>query len=115
MAAYKARPCENCGKPFSPVRHDQVFCSRPCKVEEHNRELTRAKAIYREVYHWRKARGSGRMGKLLGCVSRKMDEFIAEDVRLGRQPPPLPQRIQDEDYWQAIARRGEALKHGNPE
>lgn len=115
MANYRQRPCENCGKPFPPVRHDQVFCSRACKIEEHNRELSRAKAIYREVYHWRKARGSGRMGKLLGCVSRKVDEFIAEDVKAGRQPPPLPQRIRDEEFAESVRMRTEALRHGHSE
>lgn len=46
------------------------------------------------------------MGKLLGDVSRVMDEFIAEDRREGRPPPPLPERIAQEDYMQRIRERG---------
>lgn len=109
---YNPRECEACGQPYTPIRHDQLFCSRACKVDEQNRELLRARAIYREVYHWRKSRGTGRMGKLLGCVSRKVDEFIAEDVREGRRPPPLPDRIRDEILAERVAERYAAVRSG---
>lgn len=103
---YPTRHCHNCGEPYQPRRVDQNYCGRPCLVEAQNRELLRAKKLYRELYHWRKARGSGRMGKLLGDVSRVMDEFIAEDRRRGRPAPPLPERIAQEDYMDMIRARG---------
>ena len=48
------------------------------------------------------------MGKLLGDVSRVMDKYIAEDREQGRPPPPLPERIAQEDYMEMVKRRMKA-------
>lgn len=106
---YAPRNCTHCATSFTPRRHDQVFCSGPCKVDAGNLELKRARILYRELYHWRKARGRGQMGKLLGDVSRVMDGYIAEDRAQGRPPPPLPERIAQEDYMKLIRERGANL------
>jgi len=37
MADYSIRNCKNCGVPFQPKKHDNVFCSRKCAVAHFNK------------------------------------------------------------------------------
>lgn len=92
----RERECLECHTPFAPIRQDQVFCCKGCKNAEHNRELTRAKLIYRELYHWRLGYGKGVAGSFFNMASQQVSEWIAEDKRQGRKPPPLNDRGPDE-------------------
>lgn len=87
---YKARTCKECKGTFKPKRVDQVFCSKECRFEEHNRELSRAKLLYRELYHWRLKSGRHGTGTFLTQVSQAVRRWIDEDKRAGREPPPMP-------------------------
>lgn len=96
------RKCAECREVFQPRRHCDVFCSTKCRKAEHNREMTRGKAIYRAVFWWRKHRGSGPGKGLFAEVCRIADEWAAEDRERGYPAPPLHQR-RDSRF---ISRRG---------
>lgn len=32
---WPARPCKTCGDPFTPARHNQLYCSTPCRPSRH--------------------------------------------------------------------------------
>jgi hypothetical protein len=85
------RRCGECGSPFRPKRHDQVFCSGPCRFADHNRAMQRGREAYRAMYHWRHGAGKGERGSLIGTVSAMAKRWIEEDQEAGRGPPPLPE------------------------
>lgn len=93
---YSPRECLECGASFIPIRTDQVFCTgkRPkCKQVSANRELARAKAIYRELYHHVSVSGTAERGASLSAIMRQARAWRDEDRAKGVQPPPKPERV----------------------
>lgn len=81
---------------FTPRREDQAWCSAECNRTAGNRELARARVIYRAAYHWRMTRGRKGLGaEDLGFLCREIDAWIRED-RLSQRPPP-PRHRHDAD------------------
>lgn len=82
------RKCAECRTPFQPRRHCDVFCSKDCRKDNHNREYLRGRAVYRVAYHWRKGRGQGDAKGLFQEMCRIIDEWTAEDHERGFPKPP---------------------------
>lgn len=87
------RLCAECGQPFTARRHDQLFCSGPCRFEDHNRAMKRGREAYRAMYHWRLGQGKGQRGSLIGTISAMAKLWVDEDRAAGRQPPPIPEEL----------------------
>lgn len=87
---YGVRVCLECRAAFWPRRADALYCEEMCRVASHNREAVRAKAVYRQLYHWRKKRGAG--GASFSDITRQVDAWIKEDKEAGRKAPPLLER-----------------------
>ncbi len=102
------RTCLNCGTAYKPRRRDQVNCTKACSIKAANLEILRARALYRELYHW--LLSQTREGRLqqealagvegftfqgnMGLVTRAGRHWIAEDRKKGRLPPPFPYDMQ---------------------
>lgn len=80
--------CKECAKEYTRRRFDQIFCSTECRKAEANREMVRAKIIYRAVYHWANDR---KRGNLLSVIAQEARAWKQEDEALGLPPPPLPE------------------------
>ena len=104
--SYPDRNCVECGEPFKPIRRDQIFCARKiasnrraspttCKDRAGNRELTRAKALYRYMY-WlvRKGVPKDEQGRSLSAINRQMRAWRDEDEANGIPAPPPPEEVQ---------------------
>lgn len=80
--------CPECGKPFRRIRAGQSWCSAACNRTAGNRELTRARVLYRALYWWRYSRNDPDTAWNLGFVCREIRSWIEEDKAVGRAPPP---------------------------
>jgi hypothetical protein len=91
---YPLRACLECKEQFYPWKMDQVYCPGPCKDKAKNREMLRARAIYRAAYHWVTCPVAerGTFATLMGNVARQWRD---EDRELGRDAPPLPTGYQE--------------------
>lgn len=95
--------CSFCGKPYEKVRYDQVSCSSRCNINFKNLEMSRAKRIYRVLYWWRLGRqkrfhGVVSMADNLRFLAREIREWIEEDRKLGRPPPPMHDHSADRGH-----------------
>jgi hypothetical protein len=77
--------CPECGKPFKKGREGQWLCSTACNRKAGNRELARARVLYRALYWWRYDRRNS--GDDLVFICREIRSWIDEDKRVGRPPP----------------------------
>lgn len=78
--------CPECRAYFEPRRSDQDYCSTACNKAGSNRELARARRVYRALYHWRlEHRG---FGANMRFVCREVASWIREDRDRQRKPPP---------------------------
>jgi hypothetical protein len=88
--------CPECNRQFTAIRSDQGWCSAACNRKAGNRELARARVIYRAAYHWRMTRGKKGFGaEDLSFLCREIDAWVKED-RLSQRPPP-PRHRHDAD------------------
>ena len=78
--------CRNCGKLYERRRADQHYCSVACSKEADNRELRRARVLYRALYWWRYDRKTSTDN--LCFIAREIRHWIEEDRAVGREPPP---------------------------
>jgi hypothetical protein len=78
--------CPECRATFEPSRSDQAYCSTRCNKAGSDRELKRARRIYRAVYHWRLQRKT--FGQNMAFVCREVAAWIREDREAQRLPPP---------------------------
>lgn len=78
--------CPECRAYFEPKRSDQAFCSARCNKSAATRELTRARRVYRALYHWRLSRTA--FGPNMRFVCREIASWIREDRDRQRLPPP---------------------------
>lgn len=69
-----------------------ISCPNCGKVAQANRELTRAKALYRAIYHWRRKRGADSRAEF-AAICRTADSWYRADRDAGRPLPPAYQRI----------------------
>lgn len=83
-----AMKCAFCGVTFEPRRVDAVCCSSKCSTAYKNLEMTRAKAVYRALYHWRADRKGPDTADNLRFITREIREWIDRDKAAGRPPPP---------------------------
>lgn len=94
-AAHDAEPthqCPNCRTWFTPRRSDQFFCKTSCNKEAADRELVRARRLYRALYHFRLwVSGKGRLNVAANFkfICGEVDSWIRED-RASQRPPPPP-------------------------
>lgn len=79
-------------------------CNKRCGLKASNLEMLRARALYRELYHWLLSQTKeGRTQQEvmagvegftfsgnMGLVTRAGRHWIAEDRKQGRLPPPFP-------------------------
>lgn len=81
------RPCEDCGKVFTPTRGRQVFCAVACKNAAKDRAAVRGKTIMPLALAWRAGK-SGKGGLTSKQAFRELcstlDRFNAEDKAAGR-------------------------------
>lgn len=90
--------CPECKQPFEARQREQTFCSKRCNTIAGNREMKRARALYRALYWWRYGRLArsaryGRPDRLaiaadLWFICREIKAWVLEDEREGRPPPP---------------------------
>lgn len=116
------RTCHGCGASFNPRRVDQVNCNKACGLKASNLEMLRARALYRELYHWllsQTKQGQAvqetmagvegfRFQGNMGLVTRAGRAWIEEDRKKGRLPPPFPYDMKTAEIntkWAAKARR----------
>lgn len=85
--------CSECRTPYTRVRVDQLFCSSRCLASAKNRELKRARVIYRAVYEWRLHRKTA--GASLLFICREVAAWIKEDREHQRLPPPRHDHTRD--------------------
>lgn len=81
---YGVRVCLECNAPFWPRRADATYCCNECKTKGYNLEVSRARSVYRILYHWRNGSLSGAFTE----ISRMVDGWIREDREAGRKAPP---------------------------
>lgn len=81
--------CPECRREFKVGREGQAWCSKECNRVAGNRELARARVLYRALYHWRYNRKSAKMN--LSFICREISHWIQED-RLAQRLPPPPHR-----------------------
>jgi hypothetical protein len=82
--------CLECRGSYTRKRIDQSFCSTACSKKADARELKRARAVYRALYHWRYDRKWSGIGDALRFICREIADWIAEDRQHQRLPPPRP-------------------------
>lgn len=91
MAAYKPRPCQFCGTPFTPPRFDQLYCDRQCSQAGTNLEMKRGRMIYAYAYNWRKMRNTkeqrAKAALDLAAMCREIDLWAEQDRAAGRPVP----------------------------
>lgn len=78
--------CPECRSYFEPRRSDQAYCSAKCNKAGATRELTRARRVYRALYHWRLEHNT--FGANMTFVCREVASWIREDRERQRKPPP---------------------------
>lgn len=80
--------CPECNRNFNSTRHGQWTCSARCNRAAGNRELARARVLYRALYWWRLGHGKG--AEAMRCfvfIIREIRSWIEEDKKAGRAPP----------------------------
>jgi len=85
--------CFECRSAFTCLRNDQLFCTPECLAKTKNRELKRARVIYRAVYEWRLRRKTA--GASLRFICREVAAWIREDREHQRLPPPRHDHTRD--------------------
>lgn len=91
--------CHYCGTPFqrsasTPGDKPQNYCTPRCRKNANNLEATRAKAVYRFLYHWRIKRGKDAAYEF-GRMCNILDSYISDDRADGLPPPRLPTPQED--------------------
>jgi hypothetical protein len=83
--AQLVRTCPECQTPF-PVRRPSVdfLCSSACNTKATNREMVRARRLYRALYDWRIRRDPDAWR----WICREIARWREEDQAAGRGPPP---------------------------
>jgi hypothetical protein len=87
------RTCRECRETYARKRIDQNYCSSVCSRAADNRELKRARAVYRALYHWRNDRSAPKVALVRTClrfICREVRDWIDQDRVEGRLPPPRP-------------------------
>lgn len=77
------RTCLECLKPFAVKKHEQRFCSTPCRKGFHRRREQRGAEMYDLVMAWRhdrKGHGPAALAYLCGMATG----FRADDLKAGR-------------------------------
>lgn len=96
--------CPECRTWFEPKRSDQAYCSAACNKAAANRELARARRLYRALYHWRLApRRAGKGGPAgvaanLRFICNEVSAWIREDREAQRKPPPPHDHMADRGH-----------------
>lgn len=80
--------CPECRVLFEPRRRDQAYCSAICNKRAADRELSRARRLYRALYHWRLKREDEGIGANLRFICNEIASWIREDREMQRLPPP---------------------------
>lgn len=80
--------CPECGRPFVKGREGQAWCSAACNRKAGDRELKRARVLYRALYWWRYKRNDPDTSWNLSFICREIRSWIDEDKLAGRPPPP---------------------------
>lgn len=80
--------CPECRAYFLPRRSDQAYCSAKCNKDAAARELTRARRVYRALYHWRMKRSGPNVADNLRFICNEVASWIREDRERQRKPPP---------------------------
>lgn len=62
--------CDECGKPFYGIRHDQIFCSGACKKARHARRVQGGLKLYDLAMRWRIEQPKDAWGDLTTEVDR---------------------------------------------
>lgn len=84
--------CPECGKDYAPIRWDQGYCTVACGKLGANRELARARRVYRALYY----RGfspadladAAALGEDEAFLASEIASWHREDREQGRGPPP---------------------------
>ncbi len=90
--------CPECRAWFEPRRSDQRYCSAKCNKAAADRELVRARRVYRALYHWRLDRKGEGIGANLRFVCSEIASWIREDRERQRQPPPPHDHANDRGH-----------------
>jgi hypothetical protein len=99
---FKDKTCAECGVTFKPRRYDQDFCASKCGAVQANREMVRAKRLYRALYHWRMSRDNK---EDFAFVCREIASWAEADKAAGRKRPPRHRHDHDRGHQ---VRRNEA-------
>lgn len=93
--------CRECRSQFTPRRIDQAFCSPVCGKKADQRELVRARRLYRALYHWRLRRTGEGIGANLRFICNEIAAWIREDREAQRLPPPAHDHMADRGHQRA--------------
>lgn len=104
--------CPECGGAFKSQRFGQAWCSSACNRRAGNRELARARVLYRALYWWRFARSDKETADNLGFICREIRSWIDEDKKAGRAPPPRHRHDADRGHLRREGRAKEAAHRG---
>jgi hypothetical protein len=86
------RECPECGTSFSPPvkgpGQHQEFCSDAHRIAFKNREKAQGSVLITVAKAWRKARGSGEIGKAAFAeMTAILDQLLDDDRKAGRRLP----------------------------
>jgi hypothetical protein len=90
--------CPECRAQFEPRRRDQAYCSAACNKRGADRELARARRLYRALYHWRLTREDEGIGANLRFICSEISSWIREDREAQRKPPPPHDHLADRGH-----------------
>jgi hypothetical protein len=90
--------CPECRAWFEPRRSDQAYCSAKCNKEGANRELARARRVYRALYHWRLHRKGPNVAANLRFICNEIASWHREDKERQRKPPPPHDHMADRGH-----------------
>lgn len=94
---YRPKCCAECGDSFQPRRHDEYFCSIPCRKTFDNRAMTRGRDLYHLFMVMRYERGLAKALGVWAIICRMAMEWRKQDneERDGRASWMAPQRAID--------------------
>lgn len=98
--ARPAAACPECRTWFEARRSDQAYCSTACNKRASDRELKRARRVYRALYHWRLEHRT--FGQNMVFVCREVASWIREDREAQRLPPPQHDHDNDRGHERKV-------------